>query len=237
MSTIVLKRGRIKNAHDFNRGVRCILIVEAIPRGCLWVLPAPKRLMNETLVQLSPVSPRTQLARRFILFAAAVRQATSGEALSNKIGEKVTDAQADALRFLALNDNVTISEIAIGLGHTISGATKAINRLEKNGWVDRVVSGKDHREVYVCLTSIGVELAQKLLFETEQRMHRILSKLRPETVERMERILEEFLFDFIDNDEIASKLCVACGHEGGIHCRDSDIDCVVAKTIKLKDSL
>lgn len=188
--------------------------------------------MSETLVQIHPDSNRRTLSRRFILFAAAVRQATSGEALSKKIGGKVTDAQADALRFLAMNDNVTMSEIATGLGHTISGATKAINRLEANGWVERAPGGKDHREVFVRLTPLGTELADKLLFETEERMNRILGKLRPETIARLEGILEEFLRDFIDDDEIASKLCVACGHEGGIRCRQSDIDCVVAKSVR-----
>ncbi len=173
-----------------------------------------------------------RLSRRFILFAAAVRQATSGEVLSKKIGVKVTDAQADALRFLALNDHVTIGEIAKGLGHTISGATKAINRLEKNGWVERIHAGDDQRSVYVHLTDKGHQLADTLLSETEERMNRILWKLRPETVERLENILEEFLRDFIDDEEIASKLCVACGFERGIHCYESDVDCIVAKTIR-----
>ncbi|RJP18905.1 MAG: MarR family transcriptional regulator [Candidatus Omnitrophota bacterium] len=188
-------------------------------------------------VDLESENPRRRrLSRRFILFAAAVRQATSGEALSNKIGVKVTDSQADALRFLALNVNVTIGEIAKGLGHTISGATKAINRLEKNGWVERVQGGTDHRSVHVQLTEHGSQLANTLLSETEERMNRILWKLRPETVERLEDVLEEFLRDFIDDEAIASKLCVACGFERGINCYESDVDCIVAKTIKNLES-
>ena len=172
------------------------------------------------------------LSRRFILFAAAVRQAASGEAVSRKLGVKVTEPQADALRFLSLNDNVTIGEFAVGLGHTISGATKAVNRLEKNGWVSRVNGGEDHRTVYVQLTEAGKKLADELLAETEERLNRILNRLRPETLERLDRILDAFLRDYIDNEEIASKLCVACGFEGGIHCCESDIDCVVAKAVK-----
>ncbi len=183
------------------------------------------------------LKPRShKLSRRFILFAAAVRQATSGEALSKRIGVKVTDAQADALRFLALNDNVTVGEIAKGLGHTISGATKAINRLEKNGWVERIQEEKDHRSVHIHLTDKGKQLADNLLAETEDRMNRILGKLRPETVKRLENILEEFLRDFIDDENIATKLCVACGFERGIHCHESDIDCVVAQAVKNLES-
>ncbi len=178
-----------------------------------------------------------RLTRSFILFAAAVRQATSGEALSRLLGLKVTDAQADALRFLALNDHVTIGEISLGLGHTISGATKAVNRLEKNGWVKRAHGDNDHRSVYVELTEQGKQLADDLLSETESRMHRILWRLRPETVDRLERVLEEFLKDFIDDEQVASKLCMACGFEGGINCCETDVDCVVAKTVKTLEDM
>ena len=176
------------------------------------------------------------LSRRFILFAAAIRQATSGEVLSKKMGFRVTDSQADALRFLALNDNVTVGEIAIGLGHTMSGATKAINRLEKNGWVERLQGGVDHRTVYVRLTPEGQRLANLLLTETEDRLRRILMKLRPETVERLKSVFEEFLWDYIDDEHVAARLCVACGFEGGINCCDSNQDCVVAQVVKSLES-
>ena len=188
--------------------------------------------MSDEVNKVMDASPGKRLSRLFILFAAAVRQATSGESLTKKLGMKVTDAQADALRFLALNDNVTIGEISLGLGHTISGATKAINRLEKNGWVMRFHGGADHREVYVRLTEVGKEMADALLKETEERMRRILWKLRSGTVERLEIVLEEFLRDYIDDENVANKLCVACGFERGINCCASDIDCVVAKTIR-----
>lgn len=176
-----------------------------------------------------------QLARALILFAASVRQATSGEALSKMIGEKVTDSQADALRFLALNENVSMSEIAVGLGHTISGATKAVNRLEKNGWVERSQCDDDHRTVFVRLTPVGKELADRLLAQTETRLESILNKLRPETAELLGRVIEDFLRDYIDDESIVKKLCVACGFERGLHCYETDVDCVVAKTIKTID--
>ncbi|MEW6234979.1 MAG: MarR family transcriptional regulator [Candidatus Omnitrophota bacterium] len=183
----------------------------------------------------SPVVRKHNLSRRFILFAAAVSHAASGEALSHKLGVKITDAQADALRFLALNDHVSIGEISMGLGHTISGATKAVNRLEKNGWVERYHQGDDQRAVFVRLTKEGKKLADGLLTETENRMNRILWKLRPETVKGLERVLEEFLKDFIDDEQVAAKLCSACGYEGGINCCETGVDCVVAHKIKSLD--
>jgi len=184
---------------------------------------------DETVIT---TSSHRQLSRRLILFAAAVRQATSGEVISNKLGAKITDAQADALRFLILNENATIGEISIGLGHTISGATKAVNRLESNGWVERFNKNDDHRTVYVRLTAEGKKIGDDLILETEIRLNRIIQRLRTETVERLDQILESFLHDFINDNEMATKLCIACGFEGGIHCSESDVDCVVAKTVQ-----
>lgn len=173
-----------------------------------------------------------ETTKQFILFAAAIRQTASGESLSKKLGIAVTDAQADALRFLALNDKVTIGQISFGLGHTISGATKAVNRLEKQGWVYRQNGGIDHRAVYVHLTEEGRELTKILLSEAERRILKTLKKLRCETVERLNEVIELFLKDYIENDNTATRLCIACGFEGGIDCRKTDTDCVVAQTLK-----
>lgn len=176
-----------------------------------------------------------EITRQFILFAAAIRQTASGESVSKKLGVTVTDTQADALRFLALNDKVTIGQISIGLGHTISGATKAVNRLEKQGWVIRENGGTDHRSVYVHLTDEGRELTKILLSEAELRIHKILRKLKPDTVDRLNGVIEIFLKDYIDDDLTATHLCIACGFEGGIDCRKTDTDCVVAQSLKQID--
>lgn len=191
--------------------------------------------MNEPCSTSINDEKRHKLSRRLILFAAAIRQSVNAESLAQKFNYKVTESQADALRFLALNNNATVSEISQGLGHTISGATKAINRLEQNGWINRTNSGKDMREVRVHLTHAGLEIAQNLLQEAENQLSNILNRLQNNTIEKLDATLEEFLCDFIENDEIAKKLCKACGFEGGIHCRDSDIDCIVARTVQQLD--
>ncbi len=176
-----------------------------------------------------------KLSRRLILFAAAIRQVVNVDSLSKKIPYKVTEAQADALRFLAMNNDVKMSEISIGLGYTISGATKSVNRLEQNGWILRYNKGKDNREVRVHLTEEGETIAKILLHEAENQLLSILNRLQHKTIENLDSTLEEFLCDFIENDEVAQKLCKACGYEGGIHCRETDIDCVVAKTVQQLD--
>jgi DNA-binding MarR family transcriptional regulator len=171
---------------------------------------------------------RRKSYRNFLLFAAAVRSATSGEAISQELDTNVTDAQADALRFLYLNEHLSMREIATGLGYTTSGATKAINRLEEKGWVVRNPCSEDHREVNVSLTPLGRKIASEVTEITEQRIDNLLSRLPEGTLSRLDGVIEEFLRGVISDHEMTRKLCVACGFEGGFECTQSMIDCVVA---------
>jgi len=169
-----------------------------------------------------------RLYRNFLLFAAAVRSATSGEAISRELDIPVTDTQADALRFLYLHEHVSMGQIALGLGYTLSGATKAMNRLEDKGWVVRHPCLDDQREVDVSLTPPGRTIAGRIMEFTEQRVESMLAGLSEESLERLDTIIEEFLKGVISDARMTQELCVACGFEGGLDCTSSTVDCVVA---------
>ena len=167
--------------------------------------------------------------RILLLFAASVRRLTGIDFLSDRIDENVTDAQAEALRFLLLNENASMGKIARGLGYTVSGATKAINRLEQKVWVSRQARCDDHREVNVALTPRGRELALQILMATNRRVEEIFSRMPPELIQRLEDDLSEFIERFVDDEKTAQELCIACGFEGGIDCSETESDCAVAK--------
>lgn len=175
-----------------------------------------------------PEEGRRRPYRNFLLFVAAVRSSISGEAISRHLGIPVTDTQADALRFLYWHDPVSISEIAVGLGYTLSGATKAMNRLEDKGWVVRHPCPEDQREVHVSLTATGREYAGRIMEITKQRVDEMLCRLSVESQACLDAIIEEFLKGIVSDDEITQRLCVACGFEGGLDCTRSTVDCVVA---------
>lgn len=178
---------------------------------------------------MSPVGDATRRRyRNFLLFVGAVRSVTCGEAISRELDVHVTDTQADALRFLYLNEHVSMGQIAIGLGYTLSGATKAMNRLEDKGWVVRYPCLDDHREVHVSLTPMGRNIASRIIEITEQRVEDTLSRLTEDTLLRMDAVIEEFLKGIVSDDKMTHQLCVACGFEGGFDCTSSTVDCVVA---------
>ena len=169
-------------------------------------------------------------SRNFLLFSAAIQSAIGAETISEGLDSPITTAQADALRFLFLNENVAMGKIALGLGYTTSGATKAINRLEEKDWVVRHSHSDDHREVVVSLTPKGREIASKIVEITEERINDLLSLLPEETLNRLDSVLEEFLKKVTLEDKFTHKLCVACGFEGGLDCTNSKVDCAIATT-------
>ncbi len=192
------------------------------------VLPG-KDTVSEIQEALSPEDMQRRY-RIFVLFAASIRQLTGSDFISGQIDENVTDAQADALRFLLLNENVSMGEIAYGLGYSISGATKAMNRLEAKDWVARQTGWSDQREVDVKLTPRGRALAMQILEATSKRVDEMASRMPPEFMERLESVLEEFVGYYVNDERLAKELCVACGFEGGIDCCKTQVDCIVAKS-------
>lgn len=127
---------------------------------------------------------------------------------------------------------MSMGDIAYGLGYTISGATKAINRLEQKGWVTRHTRWDDQREVEVALTQRGRELAMQIMMATSRRVDDLFERTPKDLVERLESVLEEFIAQFIVDKKIAKNFCVACGFEGGIECSNHNDNCVVAKTTR-----
>lgn len=172
--------------------------------------------------------PQNKRHRNFLLFAGAVRHATSVETLSSHLDIQVTESQMDALRFLYINEHVSMGEIATGLGYTISGATKAVNRLEDKSWVVRHPCLEDHREVHVSLTEQGREIASKIMEATQERLDELFSQISQKTLSRLDTAIEEFLRNIISDEKVTRQLCAVCGFQGGIHCSDTGVDCVVA---------
>jgi len=166
--------------------------------------------------------------RNFLLFAGAVRHATSSETISKYLDLHVTEAQTDALRFLFINEHVSVGELAAGLGYTVSGATKAVNRLEDKGWVIRHPCLEDHREVHVSLTDEGGKIAAKIMQVTQERLDELFSRISPRTLSRLDCVVEEFLRGIISDERMKKQLCAVCALQGGTRCRETAKDCVVA---------
>jgi len=72
-----------------------------------------------------------------------------------------------------------MKEIAGHLGISKSGATRVVDRLEKNRFVKRMKNPNDGRICCMEITSTGKEMVEALVVENKLRMEKILSHIDP----------------------------------------------------------
>ncbi|WP_155810392.1 MarR family winged helix-turn-helix transcriptional regulator [Methanococcus maripaludis] len=94
----------------------------------------------------------------------------------------------DTIRTL---ENPKITELANEMGYTKTSVTERINKLEKKGYVEKIRSESDKREVIVKLTERG-----HFMFKWRNEMHKCTLKeieniLSPEEIEIFERLSEK----------------------------------------------
>lgn len=88
-------------------------------------------------------------------------------------------AEFRALQTAALNPNCSVQQIGKLLDFTKSGATRIVNRLEKQQLVTKIRSAADARVCCVAPTATGVELLQNAMQCTGNRLEQALLKVTP----------------------------------------------------------
>lgn len=98
--------------------------------------------------------------------------------------DSITPSQFFLLKLIALQSTCKAADIAHTLDISPSAATTILDRLYKNGWIEKNRSEKDRRIVWLTLTENG---------------RRILSEIE---VERIQLLVKKF--DNIEEDELAT---------------------------------
>lgn len=93
-------------------------------------------------------------------------------------------------------NNPKISELATKMGYTKTAVTTMVQKLEKNGYIKKIKSKDDKREINVELTDKG-----RYIFELKDEVYeytikRIKEVLTPQELETFKNILEKIAKDF-----------------------------------------
>lgn len=79
-----------------------------------------------------------------------------------KNGLKVTPGQLGILFLLKSRNMLSMSELSRELGTDNSAVTRSIDRLEKNGLVQRNNSSDDRREYHITITAAGISETERV---------------------------------------------------------------------------
>jgi len=92
---------------------------------------------------------------------------------------KVSFSQYFLLGFLALQNHLTMSQIAAKMGHTTAAATGLVDRLEKLGYVRRMHALDDRRKIEVQVTPAGLCLVAQIREDMVTGLGEMMGLLSP----------------------------------------------------------
>jgi DNA-binding MarR family transcriptional regulator len=121
------------------------------------------------------VPERQELAEAFVtasraLIGLAVRSVDDAPA-------EVTVTQHRVLVLLAARGDLTIGELAVGMGVNPSSATRYCDRLQRLGLVARTPSVDDRRVVRVGLTAAGAALVDAVTARRREEVEKVLDRM------------------------------------------------------------
>lgn len=177
----------------------------------------PLRVMKEDppralSVPLDSIDERWDVEERLGTLWRAARLGPNVEALRRHVlqgGERTIEAgQFRALDAVAGHGPCPVRELAIVLGLEPSSVTRAVSRLESEGWIEKNRSPSDQREVLVGLTEAGREQHRFFVdraFEIYQEIFVVFSSeervLLADLLERMLKSTEAVLSNAVDSDD------------------------------------
>jgi DNA-binding MarR family transcriptional regulator len=92
---------------------------------------------------------------------------------------KVSFPQYFLLGFLASQKHLTMSEIAVKMGHTTAAATGLVDRLEKLEYVGRTHASDDRRKIEVHITPAGLCLVAQIREDMVCSLGKMMRLLSP----------------------------------------------------------
>ena len=130
----------------------------AEPPPSLRTAPLPT-LPQTVTTTLSSISEEANKLADFILFT----QRSCILNLSSELNEgKVSYPQFFLLTYLASEDFLSMSSIALKMGHSTAAATGMVDKLQEMGYLKRMSAAKDRRKIMVAITQEGRDLVDRM---------------------------------------------------------------------------
>lgn len=101
----------------------------------------------------------------------------------------ITSSQTKILMMIGCAGYTMASTIAKRLGSNPGGVVRSLDKLEAKGWIERVRSGKDRREVHLLVTEAGQKMIGRVSLYMNDSLNGSLSGFSKEDFETLKRLL------------------------------------------------
>jgi DNA-binding MarR family transcriptional regulator len=152
-----------------------------------------------------------ELYRTLHALSAAVRQLLERNPVESLPGAPVTVEQMRVLRFLNLNPDIRVGEVADGLGIKPSSTSLALDRLELKRLVARETGSGDRRTVRLAVTPEGQALVRKVERMIDTKMEATVTHLGVKNAEKLSQVTRELVSALMVGEEYFPEICRHCG--------------------------
>lgn len=107
--------------------------------------------------------------------------------------QELEDPIQERLRKECQMQGVPVSGLTRHLGGSKSATSKMLHGLEEKGYIERILSKRDKRQIYITLTEQGKEMLKRVQGKMDESAKRVIERFGEEDTEQLLMLLEKFL--------------------------------------------
>lgn len=159
--------------------------------------------------------PKTEIINEFLgsaqVFASAVKDVVEEKLIGEIASRRLTFSQFKLLKLVSLTDGHTLGDVAAFLGVSNAAASKAVDKLVRQGLVVRSEGEKDRRAIHLSLTKQSRRLLRAYETAKVRRLAKAFRQLSARDLRRTMELLDRLSAGIIDHTTKAEELCLQCG--------------------------
>lgn len=145
------------------------------------------------------------------VFASSVNDIVEQDLLHQVGPRQLTFSQFKLLKLVALTDARTIGDVAAFLGVSDPAASKAVDKLVRQGLLVRTEGERDRREIALSLTRSSRRLLGAYDAARNRKLAGVFRDFSPAQLRRTAELLDRLSAGLVQHTGKANELCLQCG--------------------------
>jgi len=145
------------------------------------------------------------------VFASSVNAVIEKRLLREVGPRQLTSSQFKLLKLVALTDAQTIGDVAAFLGVSNAAASKAVDKLVRQGLLLRNEAQRDRRAVQLSLTAASRRVLAVYDAAKDRKLASVFRHFSPQDLRRTADLLDRLSAGIVDHTAQAEELCLQCG--------------------------
>ena len=145
------------------------------------------------------------------VFASSVNDIVEKRLLREVGPRQLTSSQFKLLKLVALTDAQTIGDVAAFLGVSNAAASKAVDKLVRQGLLLRNEAQRDRRAIQLSLTASSRRVLAAYDAAKDRKLTSVFRHFSPQDLRRTADLLDRLSAGIVDHTAQAEELCLQCG--------------------------